>query len=373
MHNNEYSKAIVVGVEPISLINFRGALIKDMMKSGKEILTVSLPLTNALQEQFDEVGISHQSIYFQRTGLNPVEDFKSLIALLGLFKKERPDFILAYTIKPVIWGGIAARFSKVPFYALVTGLGFAFQGESFRRKLLTKLVSFLYGVALSHANKVIFQNEDNRRLFVERRIVPFDKTEVVNGSGVDISRFDLSTLHSLDNGVRFLCIARLLGEKGLREYARAAAIVKMQYPNSQFVLVGPEDTSPDGILISEVKSWDGIDYQDSTNDVRPFIGKAHVYVLPSYHEGLPRSTIEAMSMGRAVITTDAVGCKDTVDEGVNGFKIPVKNVALLVEKMIWFIEHPDQIQPMGLASRKMVEEKFDVHKVNARMLEIMGL
>ncbi|MBE0469913.1 MAG: glycosyltransferase family 4 protein [Methyloprofundus sp.] len=367
------AKVLVVGVLPESLFNFRGELIQAIKAQNKSVLTASAPLSGTLAQDFSAKGFDHREVNFQRNGLNPLADLKSCWALYQLYKKEQPEKVLAYTIKPVIWGGIAARFAKVPFYALVTGLGFAFQGVSFKRRLLTRLVSMLYKVALSHATKIIFQNEDNRQLFVERGIVPFSKTEVVNGSGVDISRFGLSALHGLEKGVRFLCIARLLGEKGLREYAQAAPVVKSKYPNAQFVLVGPEDTSPDGILVSEVATWKGIDYQGATNDVRPFIEKAHVYVLPSYHEGLPRSTIEAMAMGRPVITTDAVGCKETVAEGVNGFKVPVADVPALAKKMIWFIEHTEQIESLGLASRKMAEERFDVHKVNARMLEIMEL
>lgn len=370
------AKVLVVGVLPQSLLNFRGELIQAIKAQNKSVLTVSVPLSDTLAQDFSAKGFDHYAVNFQRNGLNPLADLKSCWALYQLYKKEQPEKVLAYTIKPVIWSGIAARFAKVPFYALVTGLGFAFQGVSFKRRLLTRLVSLLYKVALLHATKVIFQNEDNRQLFVERGIVPFSKTEVVNGSGLDISRFVLADLPTSDNGIQFLCIARLLGEKGLREYAQAASIVKAQHPNAKFVLVGPEDTSPDGIGIDEVQDWirnGSVDYQGATNDVRPFIEKAHVYVLPSYHEGLPRSTIEAMGMGRPVITTDAVGCKETVAEGVNGFKVPVADVPALAKKMIWFIEHPDQTEPMGLASRKMAEEKFDVHKVNARMLEIMGV
>ena len=366
-------KVLVVGVVPKSLLNFRGELIGAIKAQKKSVLTVSAPLSETEAQNFKARSLDHCAVSFQRNGLNPWVDLKSCWALYRLYKKEQPEKVLAYTIKPVIWGGIAARLAKVPFYALVTGLGFAFQGESFKRRLLTKLVTFLYKVGLSGSRKVIFQNEDNRRLFVERGIVPVEKTEVVNGSGVDISRFGLTILPGFEKGVQFLCIARLLGEKGLREYAQAAELVKSKYPTAGFVLVGPEDTSPDGISISEVGLWQSVDYRGSTQDVRPFIEQAHVYVLPSYHEGLPRSTIEAMAMGRAVITTDAVGCKETVENGVNGFKVPVADAQALAEKMIWFIEHPENIELMGLASRKMAEEMFNVHKVNARMLEIMGL
>lgn len=372
------SKVMIVGVEPRSLINFRSQLISAIKNSNHSVVSVSLPLSQSLAKDFNSAKLSHKPVYFQRTGLNPIADVKTFLQLYCTYRVEMPDLILAYTVKPVIWGGFSARFAGVKFYALVTGLGFAFQGEGLKRKLLTKLVSFLYKAALSHATKVIFQNEDNRQLFVSRRIVPIEKTEVVNGSGVDIARFSYSPIDPIDivQPMRFLCVARLLGEKGLREYAKAAEAVKRIYPQVEVVLVGPEDTSPDGIPIDEIQTWvslQAIDYRGSVIDVRPFIQRSHVFILPSYHEGLPRSTIEAMSIGRPVITTTAVGCRETVEEGVNGFKVAVADSKALAEKMIWFIEHPEQIEPMGLASRRIAEDRFDVHKVNAKMLEIMGL
>ncbi len=171
-----------------------------------------------------------------------------------------------------------------------------------------------------------------------------------------------------------MCISRLLGEKGLREYAKAAKIVKSKYPEVTFNLLGPEDTSPDGIPLEEVRSWsDYLDYKGSTIDVRSYIKNTSVYILPSYHEGIPRSTLEAMAMGRPILTTDAVGCKDTVENNLNGFKVPVGSVEKLVEKIIWFIENPESITKMGIFSRKIVEQRFDVRKVNIEMLNILGI
>ncbi|CAN8142755.1 galacturonosyltransferase WbtD [uncultured Thiomicrorhabdus sp.] len=370
-------KVLLIGVEPLSLINFRGPLIHSIEKKGCNVIAVSSKAPDSLIAEFKKQGIQHQSIFFQRNGMNPIKDLKSMWSLRSLFLREKPDFVLCYTIKPVIWGGLAARFTGTKFFALVTGLGFAFQGESFKRKMLTKLVSFLYRISLSHATKVVFQNADNRDLFTSRMIVPESKTEVVNGSGVDISLFNYQPVRMpSDDHYVFLCVARLLGEKGLREFEQASEIVKQKYPNIKCQIVGWTDPSPDGITVAEVKTWQEkgtIEYLGGSDDVRPLIAACHIYVLPSYHEGLPRSTVEAMAMGRPVITTSAVGCRETVDNNVNGFKVPVADADALAEKMIWFIENPVQIEPMGLASRRMAEEKFDVHKVNARMLEIIGL
>ena len=372
MKKVEKQKLLLIGVEPNSLINFRGELIKAFEKAGKTVTTVSLPLSVDQEKYFLQNKINHSSIFFQRNGLNPIADLRLFLSISRLYRQQKPEAILAYTVKPVIWGGLAARYEGVKFYALITGLGFAFQGESFKRKLLTKFVSFLYKLALKDSKAVIFQNIDNRNVFVEKGIVELSKTHVVNGSGVNIEKYNIEDFPS-DNIV-FLCVSRLLGEKGLREYAKAAKIVKNKFPNVEFELVGPEDSSPDAIPLNEVRSWsDCINYKGSASDVRPYIKNAHVFVLPSYHEGLPRSTLEAMSMGRPILTTDAIGCKDTVENGINGFKVQIKSVDELSKKMIWFIEHRDQVNEMGLESRKMAENKFDVHKVNKEMLKIMEI
>lgn len=367
---------LVIGVEPFSLINFRGELIKAIGAKGVDVLAVSSCLSDDMKVQLSNKNIRHQAIPFKRSGISPIADLRTFLSLLVFFKNEKPNSILAYTIKPIVWGGLAARFCRIRFFALITGLGFAFQGTSLKRKLLTKLVTFLYKTALIRAEAVIFQNQDNRQAFISLGIVTENKSFVVDGSGVNISRFSLVSLPENNDNLVFLCVARLLGEKGLREYTQAAGLVKTQFPNTRFVLVGPEDSSPDGISIDEVTQWVAngvIDYKGTSSDVRSFIEAAHVYVLPSYHEGLPRTSIEAMAMGRSVITTVAPGCRETVVEGVNGFLIPVADAESLAKKMIWFIEHPEKITQMGLASRKIAEERFDVHKVNARMLEIMKI
>ena len=372
MKKIEEQKLLLIGVEPNSLINFRDELIKSFEKAGKIVTTVSLPLSVDQEKYFLQKRIKHVSIFFQRNGLSPIADLRLFFSMSRLYSQQSPELVLAYTIKPVIWGGLAARFKGIKFYALVTGLGFAFQGENFKRKLLTKLVSFLYKLALKDSKAVIFQNTDNRNVFVNKGIVKLSKTRVVNGSGVDTEKYNVRRLP--DGSIRFLCISRLLGEKGLREYAAAARIVKNKFPNVGFDLIGSKDSSPDTISLSEIDGWsDYINYKGSTNDIRPYIEGSHVCVLPSYHEGLPRSLLEAMSMGRAILTTDAVGCKDTVSEGVNGFKVPVKSVGELANKMIWFIEHKGKIKLMGMEGRVLVEDKFDVHKVNKQMLKIMGI
>tara|TARA_B100000963_G_scaffold211595_1_gene184388 strand:- start:43 stop:1146 length:1104 start_codon:yes stop_codon:yes gene_type:complete len=365
-------RIIILGTVPNDLLNFRADLIKDFLKNGHEVIASSSELDPSSTVHMNRLGVEYETIFLNRHSLSFLGDIRTLKSLSNFFKKKQPDLVLAHGIKLVIWGGISARIRNIPFFALITGLGFAFQGKSFKRKLLTKLVSFLYRIALKNSKAVIFQNKDNRDLFIEKDIVNPSKTHIVDGSGVDIEKYNFSKQPNTD--VSFLLVSRLLGEKGLREYAAAAKIVKSKFPIANFELVGAEDASLDAISLEEVSSWSNfIDYKGSTNDVRPYIKRCHVYVLPSYHEGLPRSTLEAMSMGRPVITTDAVGCKETVDNGINGFIVPVRSVKKLAEKMIWFIENRDKIQIMGEQSRIIVEKKFDVRIINKEMLRIMGI
>ena len=365
-------KIIIIASKSRSLINFRGELIKNMSTHGSIVTTLSNRPTSAQIIKLKDLGAKSEHLDFSRGKLGIVSDLEALVRLIKRYRVIKPDIVLAYTIKPVIWGGIASRFFKIDFYGLITGLGYSFQGKSFKRRMLTKLVVFLYRSGLKNSKAVIFQNADNRDVFVKKEIVELSKTHVVNGSGVDLKKYDIEGFP--DTNIKFLCVARLLGEKGLREYAEASKIVKNKFPNVEFYLVGPEDYSPDAISLSEVNSWsDYVSYKGSTDDIRPYIKNSHVYVLPSYHEGLPRSTLEAMSMGRPVITTNASGCKDTVIEGVNGFKIEVGSIENLVNKMMWFINHKDRIESMGRASRELAKEKFDVHEVNRNMVEIMNL
>ena len=365
-------RILILGTVPNDLLNFRADLIKDILKKDHEVIASSSSLDSKLNVHVKKLGITYEPIFLNRHGLSLLGDIRTLINLLNLFKNRKPHLVLAHGIKLVIWGGIASSLRNIPFYALITGLGFAFQGKSLKRRFLTKLASFLYKLALRNSKAVIFQNKDNRDLFVKKGIVPLSKTHLVNGSGVDIKKFGFTTRP--ETFVSFLLVSRLLGEKGLREYAAAAKIVKDKFPEAKFCIVGAEDASLDAISIDEVNSWsDYVSYNGSTDDVRPYIEKCHVYVLPSYHEGLPRSTLEAMSMGCPILTTNASGCKETVIEGVNGYMVQIGSSEELAKKMIWFIENKDKIPLMGKESRIIVERKFDVRKVNKDMLRILGI
>lgn len=364
---------VISGNEATSLLNFRGSLICTVLSFGHRVTGMSASASTEQMQQIEKLGAQFHSYPIQRNGLNPLKDIQTLFALRKVFKKLKPDIVLAYTIKPVIWGGIAAYLTNVPkFYALIEGLGYSFQGEAWCRKLTGMLAALLYRISLQKADKVIFLNQDNKNFFLKKKIIPSEKSALIDGIGLDLNWYALS--HLTKGNPVFLCIARLLGEKGLREYAQAARIVKQRYPDAVFRLLGPPDPSPDRISLDEIHEWQHkglIEYLGASDDVRPYLAACHVYVLPSYHEGMPRTVIEAMSTGRPVLTTVAPGCKETVVQGENGFLVPVKNARALAERMIWFIEHRDQWERMGQASRRMAEERFDVHKINAQILSII--
>lgn len=370
---------LLLGAYPDSVASFRGDLVRELVATGNDVTVMTAAATPKVESDIRALGVKFQPYSIQRNSLDLASDLRTLAELRKAIAEIEPDVILAYTIKPIVWGGIAARshLKRCPqarFFALVTGLGYAFQGGSLKRRVLRLLVTRLYRFALKRASGVIFQNPDNRDLFVERKIVPRDKCHVVSGSGIDVARFAKQPLPA--GASHFLLIARLLGEKGIREYCQAAERVKAKHPEVQFSLVGPEDPSPDGIPLAEIKEWQAkgaITYHGATTDVRPFIENCHVYCLPSYHEGMPRTVLEAMATGRPILTTDVVGCKETVEPGVNGWLVPKADFEALAERMLWFIENRDQWQEMADASRRLAEERFDVRKVNRHMLKIMGL
>ena len=359
-----------------SVLPFRGALIRALVDSGCEV-HVAAPGITTVPKIGKELSLPAGRLHdvpIARAGTNPLSDARTLLALYRLMRGMRPDAVLPYTIKPVIYGTLAAWLARVPHrFALVTGLGYAFIGR--RQGVLQRLVRLLYGMALARAGKVFFQNPDDERLFRQRGILPAPVPSVViNGSGVDVSAYAEAPLPPSPQ--RFLLIGRLLGDKGVREYAEAARKVKAVHPQARFLLAGWIDENPDSIAQSELDHWveDGaIEFLGKLPDVRPAIAAATVYVLPSYREGTPRTVLEAMAMGRPIITTDAPGCRETVVDGDNGFLVPVRSTEALVEAMTRFIENPQLAARMGARSRRIAEDKYDVRKVNAIMLREMGI
>jgi glycosyltransferase involved in cell wall biosynthesis len=354
--------------------------------------------------------------------MNPLTDLATMFGFIRLMRAIRPDCVLFYTIKPVIDGGLAARLCGVPrIYSLITGLGYAFTDKrAFRPRLANHIAKFLYRWSLRYSIKVFFQNPTDCQSFVEWGLVTNDQARVVNGSGVDLDHFkpqgnlsESADRHASENSagpcaaqggyasggvsrISFLLAARLLVDKGIIEYVEAARIIKRKYPNAEFHLIGDFDSNPTGLKPCEIKKWEDeqlVRFHGFQEDVRNFLGSCHVYVLPSYREGTSRAVLEAMAMGRPIITTDAPGCRETIcfcepasglssatragtaglAIGTNGILVPVRNANALAAAMEYFMKDPERIYVMGKESRRYAEERYDVHKVNAYMLKEMGL
>ena len=359
-----------------SLINFRWDLICALQAKGLEVHVAAPEISSSptTLEKLRNNGVFAHDVPMQRTGTNPIEDFKTLIALRQLMQQVRPDYVRAYTIKPVIYGMLAAASTGVPNRAaLITGLGYAFQDSegSTKQNLIRRVTRQLYARALSAADLTFFQNEDDQKLFTDLGIIrPGQNTVVVNGSGVNTEKFSPQPLPEGDE-VHFLLIGRLLKDKGVREYVEAARRVKQQYPQAVFNLVGFLDSNPSSVTQQELDQWvnEGtVKFWGKLSDVRPAINACHVFVLPSYREGTPRTVLEAMATGRAIITTDAPGCRQTVENGYNGWLVPVQSAEKLAEAMERFLSEPALIQQMGQASLEIARNKYDVNIINDFML-----
>lgn len=367
---------VVFGGFADSLVNFRGPLLRALVANGHAVTACAPAASPDVQAKLAAMDVSYRDVPLSRTGLNPVSDIKTFLVLFSLFRELKPDVLLSYTIKPVIYGSLAARLVGVhAIYSMITGLGYAFSSGHAERKWVTRIATFLYRFALNGNRRVFFQNPDDRDFFIRAKIIArVDQAVLINGSGVDLQYF--GCVPATESTPSFLLIARLIKDKGIIEYVEAARLVKCRYPAVQFRLLGPLDSNPNAISAAQISRWEtegAIIYLGEAADVRPAIADCAVYVLPSYAEGTPRTVLEAMSMGRAVITTDAPGCRETVIDGVNGILVPTRNAAALAQAMFDLIENPGLIEGMGKAGRSLAEEKFDVHKVNSVILSAMRL
>jgi len=365
---------LLVGSFAPSLINFRGPLIAAMIERGHRVIAAAPLIDAATAEAVRKLGAEPREIPLRNVSLNPLELLRSLRSLRAHIREVRPDVVIAYTIKPVIVAALAARAERVrTIVSLITGVGYAFTGGRELKRLVSRAAaSQLYRLALGRSDVIVFQNRDDEALFRRLKLLPPDKpSHLTNGSGVDLDRF---TPAPLPPGISFLMISRLLKDKGIREFAEAAKRLKSTHPYVPVVLVGPFDPSPDSFRPAELEELvrRGIDYRGALDDVRPAIAECSVYVLPSYREGTPRSVLEAMAMGRAIITTDAPGCRETVIEGKNGFLVQPRDADSLYVAMRRFVDEPVLAERMGAASLELVR-RFDAREVSSKLLDYAGL
>jgi glycosyltransferase involved in cell wall biosynthesis len=368
-------KVVIFGSYAPSLVNFRGSLIEAIANRGHDVLAIAPAIDLATAKALRGLGARTREVDVDNQSLNPLGIVRTVRGLARLLRDERPGVILSYTIKPVVIGAFAASAAGIPkIVSLITGAGYAFTGGSELKRLISRAAATaLYRMALRRSSAVVFQNADDERLFRDLGLVASSqKVDRVNGSGVDLDHFSTSP-HPPRTA--FLMVSRLLGDKGIREFAAAAKRLKTQHPEVPIHLVGYLDSSPDSIAETELRAIldSGVIFHGRLDDIRPAMEQCSVYVLPSYREGTPRSVLEAMAMGRAIITTDAPGCRDTVNPSVNGVLVAPRDVESLYRAMLHFVETPGLDSRMGSQSRKIAESKYDVRKVNAALMRIMGL
>ena len=366
-------KFFLISSKNRTVYNFRGDLVKKIVSRGYDVKVTGPDMIDV--DKIKDLGAEFVEVPLNKDNTSIIGDIKYCRKLYKLFKAEKPDVVLGYTVKPLVYGSIAAKLAKVKnINAFVAGTGYAFVSKTLKAKILGILVKTLYKIGLWCCDTVIFFNPDDKEEFCKRKIVKESKCYVVGGSGVNMQHF---TPKPYPKKMTFFMLSRLLKCKGVKEYLEAADIVKKEYPETKFYLLGkfehdmldaiPEDVVRDYIDRGVVELF------PETNDVRPYYEMSSVYVLPSYREGTPRTVLEAMAMARPIITTDANGCRTTVKEGVNGFLVPIENSQAIAEAMIKFIKSPELVEKMGAESLKYCAEKYDVKRVNNDLIKYLKI
>lgn len=365
--------AILVCYNP-TLVNFRLDLMSEMIRLGHQVIAVGNESDEKWNKILQSYGIEYRFIKMQRNGLNPVWDFFSFVQLVKLLKKENPDRVFTSQAKMVLYGGLAASFLGIrEVYPLIAGLGSVFLASGMKGRILRKVLMCGYRLSLRKSPSIFFQNQDDASFFVDNKIVPSDRIVFLNGSGVNLERFAKQPFPEIFG---FLCVSRIIRDKGVLEYLSACRMVRKQYPEVRCLLVGPFDSNPSALNQGDLQPYidDGsIEYFGEQADVRPYLAQCSVYVLPSYREGTPKSVLEAMSCGKAIITTETPGCRETVKEGKNGFLVPIKDDKAIAEKMLFLFQNPDVCEHMGNASRQIAKQRFDVRLVNQVILQTMRI
>ena len=369
--------AVIAGFAP-SLVNFRGELLREMVALGHTVLALAPERDEGVIAKLGEYGVAFEQVPLVRAGLNPLADLRTLAAITRTLRRFRAEVTLAYTAKPVIYGTLAARLAGVRTRcAMITGVGSSLRATSGARALVSAAMRGLYAVALRSANVVLFQNPDDEALFRRLNLLgPAQRVVLVDGSGVDLQRFAARPLPS-ERGPTFLLVGRLLRDKGVVEFVEASRLVRRTHPQARFVVVGGRDSNPSCITEAELARWRAeglVEFLGPQPDVAPHLAACHVFVLPSYGEGMPRSTLEALATGRPIVTTDVPGCRETVRADDNGLLVPARDAPALAKAMAQLAGAERAVLVrMSAQSRLLAEERFDVRKVNRAVLRAMGL
>lgn len=365
-------KIVVVANTTWNIYNFRLPLLQSLEKRGYQIVVIA-PLDEHIIYLNDLQNGSHLPLHsLNRKGMNPFKDLLFFVELSRLYRCEKPDLVIHYTIKPNIYGNLAAFLQRIPSICIVTGLGYSFIHNGW----VKKVTDALYRLSFLSARKVLFENQDDRALFIENGLSRAVQSVATKGCGVDTNYFKPQNRTRTDDRKVFIFIGRLLYDKGITEFVAAARWVRQQDPNADFWVLGELDDD-NLAAVSEELLTDWIEtgvikYYGNVADVRPYIADADVVVLPSYREGMPRAILEGLSMGKAVITTDAAGCRETVEAGKNGFLVPVGRVFELANYMHHFCQMPTaEIAEMGAISRQKAVQEFDQAIINQTIVQIV--
>jgi len=382
MMNITRKKIFIVCDSSRSLLDFRGKLIEKMQQHNQVYVFTPKIEQEAVRSKLKELNVITYESKLDGSNVSILSDLRFIFSLYKLIRQIKPDIFFPYTFKPVIYGSFLAKICKVKLIApMLTGLGYNFTDNSASNKLIVKITRLLLKLSLKPNPRlnIIFQNKDDSQRLIDLKILnKKHQVYVVNGSGVDLSHYHYTK--PITSPITFLMVSRLINAKGIKEYYDAAKLIKQRFPQAIFKLIGPYDLNIDAIapeLYQKIASGDTIQYIGQVDDVRPDIERSSVMVLPSYYgEGVPRCVLEGMAIGRAIITCDSVGCRETVNNDptqANGFLIPVKDAGALANKMEYFINNRDDIIAFGNKGHEFAKTKFDVNIVNAELFKIMRL
>lgn len=364
-------KIVLVANTAWSLFNFRRSLIVRLVDLGHDVVTVAPP-DDEHQANLESLGARFVPVTMDNKGTHPGRDVLLYLRLFWLFRRESPGLVISFTIKPVIFAGLAAASCSAPGIGVVTGLGSVFLKDN----LLTRLVENLYRFSLARAAKVFVLNQDDMRVFRERRLAPAEKLQCLNGEGIDLRHFAVAPTTGADAArpFRFLLAARMLWDKGIGEYVEAARKLRADFPSAEFCLLGFLDVqNPTAISREQMEQWDRegtVRYLGQTSDIRPELARADAIVLPSYREGISRFLLEAAAMGRPIVATDVTGCREIVDDGTTGYLCRVRDADDLAAQMRRMLELPaPERAEMGRRGRLKVEREFDEQVVIQKYIE----
>ena len=353
----------------------REELIRQIVEKGHELIVLGVVPEAICYSKMIELGVKYIELKYKKSIAEPFNQLSVLKGLVKLFRNLKPDMLLVYSIQYIPLMVIAAKISKIKrINVVVTGSGRLFQIKGVKGVILRAPILPVLKYCFSNSENIFVQNKDDIEMLTNMKLIDPKKAILVNGSGVNLEKF---SYEKLETKPVFSMISRLIGLKGVNEFVKAACYVKRIYPHAIFNLIGPlseDDPSINIIELNKAAENGVINLRGEVNDVRPYLRETRVFILPSYYpEGVPRSILEAMAMGRPIITTNSQGCRETVLNGINGFLVQPRNAEELAEKIIWMIENEEKVEEMGKQSRKICEEKFDVKAINKKMIEIMKL